>query len=152
MRRLRVVVLVVLLVICAGSFWQAQRERGSKGARAPQAATPAVAAAPGPVDVAAGSVHLAVLNGTRQSGLARRLSRGLPAFGCVVVALGDAPHDTFTTTLLVNRRLDESTARRLAAALGGIPVVVEWDPRCDEDAVLVLGADAPRLFGAASEP
>ncbi len=146
MRRLRAMVLVLLLVICAGSFWQAQRSRIS----GPDPVPAAPELVPQQAPEAGGTVHLTVLNGTRHSGLARRASRVLPALGCVVLALDDAPHDTFAATLLINRRLDEARARRLAAALG-VPQLREWDPRAAEDAVLVLGADAPRLLAALGE-
>lgn len=145
MRRWANILLLGMLAICALSFW-ISRPRSTDGA--------ADAAAPGePADrreARAGptplrTVHLAVLNGTGEAGLARRFSRALPTLGCVVVRIGDAPHDSFAATLLVNRRLPERTARSLADALGGVPLLGEWDHRGREDAVLVLGRDHPRL-------
>ena len=146
MSRLRNGLLVVLLLICAGSFWLA-RER-SAPVTAPGLA--AAGADHGPVSaLAAGSVHLTVLNGTAQPGLARRFARELPAFGCVVVAVADAPHDSFAVTLLINRRLPAAAARQLALSLADVPVVKEWDFRSEDDAVLVLGADHARILSLA---
>ncbi len=62
----------------------------------------------------------------------------------MVVEMADAPHDTFSRSLLVNRRLGDDQAAQLAARLGGMPVLREWDPRCREDAVIVLGHDHDR--------
>jgi hypothetical protein len=134
--------LVALLLICAGSWWWAQREPAS--GRAPAPATPATPQprAHGSADGdPAPSVHLAVLNGTGEPGLARRVSRRLGTRGCVVVRVADAPHDTFATTLLVNRRLAGPRAAALARRLGGVRLLREWDARATEDAVLVLGDD-----------
>jgi hypothetical protein len=142
MSRLRNGLLLLLLAVCAVSFWLGRREQTAPAsADAPAAGAMAPQAPPL-------SIHLVVLNGTGESGLARRISRDLPSLGCVVVAIGDAPHDSFAHSLLVNRRLASGRTQRLAAALRGIPVIQEWDPRCPEDAVLVLGRDHQRLFGS----
>ena len=142
MSRFRNILLLVLLIVCAASFWWVRR--GSvpswnltKAPPRPVAETPEA--------VPLRSVHLAVLNGTGEPGLARRFSRRLPEIGCVVVSMGDAPHDSFTESLLINRRLTESEAQRLAARLGVERLLVEWDSRCREDAVLVLGRDHDHL-------
>jgi hypothetical protein len=141
--------LLLVLIVCAVSWWLYGRQDGATVAE--QAREPA-RRAPTAVDAPTGplprNVHLVVMNGTGEAGLARRAGRSLPPLGCVVVGLADAPHDTFTTSLLVNRRLDDADARRLAAALGGVPVVWEWDARCAEDAVLVLGHDSDRVLAA----
>lgn len=66
--------------------------------------------------------------------------------GCVILTVADAPHDSFRESLLINRRLPPESAEKLASGLDGIPVLKEWDPRCPEDAVLVVGHDHGRLF------
>jgi len=146
MSRLRNGLLVVLLLICAGSFWLAREQSAPVAASGPE--TAGTGSAPAGA-LAAGSVHLTVLNGTAQPGLARRFARELPAFGCVVVAVADAPHDSFAVSLLINRRLQDAAARQLALSLADVPVVREWDFRSEEDAVLVLGADHARILGLA---
>jgi hypothetical protein len=141
-RRWRNPLLLALLLVCAGSWWWAQREPASD--RSPAPATPARPRPQAPGAAAedpASTVHLAVLNGTGEPGLARRVSRRLGTRGCVVVRVADAPHDTFATTLLVNRRLAGRRAAALARRLGGVRVLREWDARAAEDAVLVLGDD-----------
>ena len=72
----------------------------------------------------------------------------LAQHGCVVVAVADAPHDTFARSLLVNRRLPDAAARVLASRCADPPLITEWDGRRDEDAVLVLGRDHPRVLAA----
>ncbi len=140
MSRVRNLVLLLLVIVCGLSFWMARRP-GADQARPTVVERPAVAP-PAPV----ATVHLAVLNGTSESGLARRVSRLLPPLGCVVVTVADAPHDTFARSLLVNRRLDPDQARQLARRLADPTLVTEWDARCDEDAVLVLGRDHARIL------
>lgn len=140
MNRFRNLLLLTLLLVCAGSFWWARRDPTP-----PDAASgtgPAVAV-PVPEGLA-----VAVLNGTDVPGLARRASRLLARHGCVVVAVADAPHDTFARSLLVNRRLPDEAARLLASRCADPPLITEWDARRDEDAVLVLGRDHQRVLDA----
>jgi hypothetical protein len=86
-------------------------------------------------------VHLVVLNGTSEPGLAREFSLMLGRVGCVAESVGNATRGDFPRSLLVNRRLTDRRAQELARLLGGIRVIREWDDRRGEDAVLVLGAD-----------
>jgi len=86
-------------------------------------------------------VHLVVLNGSGIGGLAREVSLELAVAGCVVERVANAPHDHFARTLLINRTLAGKHARAVAALLGGVPVLREWNGRGTEDAVLVLGGD-----------
>lgn len=90
-------------------------------------------------------VHLRILNGTPQSGLARDFSLLLGRAGCVAETVDNASHDRYAESLLVDRRLGDGKARALARKFGGIPVVREWDDRASEDAVLILGADHESL-------
>jgi hypothetical protein len=148
--RLRNLVLLVLVVICGASFWFARRSpdadavRPTPAPRAAEGAPAAEASPPGPQ----ATIQVSVLNGTSEAGLARRISRKLSAIGCVAVQVADAPHDTFAHSLLVNRRLDRARLADLAARLGEPILLVEWDPRSDEDAVIVLGADHARVVAA----
>lgn len=128
--------LALAVALCAVSLWAGLRGRG--------AASADPAAAPPP----ARPVLLRVLNGTAESGVARDLGLALGAAGLVIAGVGNAPEPAVPATLLVNRRLDEEAARRLAGRLGGIPVVREWDGRCSEDAVLLLGPDWRRVRDA----
>ena len=91
------------------------------------------------------SVHLMVLNGTAEPGLARQISLLLGRAGCVAENVGNAPRRDFERSLLVNRRLSDQRAASLARHLGGIQIIREWDARTGEDAVLVLGADHEHL-------
>ncbi len=92
------------------------------------------------------TVHLRILNATEVSGLAGELALLVPGLGqCVVEGVGNAPRQAGSNSVLINRRLDEGQARALATALGGLPVIPEWDDRTTEDAVLILGRDHERV-------
>ncbi|MFO7653160.1 MAG: LytR C-terminal domain-containing protein [Candidatus Krumholzibacteriia bacterium] len=159
--------LLAAVVLAAVSIWCGRKglDRGAADAAAPvPAALSGVPAtwregtAPGAVDPAADAeedalpIHLLVVNGTPEDGLAARTGAALTALGCVVDGVGDAPHPRYRRTLLINRRLPQRRAERLAARLGGVPLLCEWDARTDEDAVLVLGADHERVPGLAAAP
>jgi LytR cell envelope-related transcriptional attenuator len=93
-------------------------------------------------------VHLLILNGTDRSGLAREVSRLVTRVGCVAENVGNAPTGDHPASLLVNRRLDSQRARDLAARLGGVCLLTEWDDRGTEDAVLLLGEDYSNVLTA----
>lgn len=128
--------LLVLLLVCGVSFWSAsgglERLRGQTGRAEPE------------VPDSASPVRLRILNGAGVGGLARDISLLVVAEGCVVEAVGNAD-GLWPETVLVNRRLDEKRARSLASRLGGVALLQQWDARCREDAVLILGNDHPRL-------
>lgn len=148
MNRVRNVLLFLMVVACGVSFWAARRDVGRSTPAEESLAREEV----GTLPTAAESIHIAVLNGTGEPGLARRISRLLPALGCVVVAVGDAPADTFPRTMLVNRRLDDARLDWLVARLDDAEVVTEWDARCDEDVVLVLGQDHRQALATVQRP
>jgi hypothetical protein len=144
--RLLPFLLVLLLLICVASvgFWLLGSAADPSGP-APKESAPVrseLGTAPVPL------VHLVVLNGTTQQDLAGAMSLRLGGETCVVDRVGNAPHGGFARTLLVNRRLDPARLDRLAARLGGVPVITEHDPRASEDAVLVLGADHAAVLAA----
>ncbi|MBD3221809.1 hypothetical protein GF314_11265 [bacterium] len=146
--RARNLVLLLIVLVCVASLWFAWRD--GPATPDPPASPPGDAATAAPDRPVAPdeTITLAVLNGSGEPGLARRVSRLLPAAGVVVVAVGNAPHDTFSRTLLVDRRLDPARRRQLVHLLADPAVVREWDRRCEEEAVLVLGRDHGRIVTA----
>lgn len=137
--------LLVLVAICALSWWFGKDlVRTGRGGSAVGA--PATGAAPtfGMSDEET-PIHLVVLNGTSEFGLARGVGLLLGRVGCVAERVGNAPHRNFARTFLVNRRLSDRQAADLARRLGGIRVIREWDGRGGEDAILILGADCAHL-------
>lgn len=86
-------------------------------------------------------LRVQVLNGTQVPGLARDFGLLLGRAGLAPVGFGNAPPQQYASTFVVNRRLDDGVARRLAEMLGGVPVIREFDGRALEDALIVLGAD-----------
>lgn len=143
--------LLILVGIFALSLWFGKDLvwEGGKDAAPPPAASVGVA------DYALTDeetpTHLVVLNGTDQPGLAREFSLRLGRAGCVVESVGNTAHRDMDRSLLVNRRLSDRQAQKLAHRLGGIRVIREWDGRVGEDAVLVLGADYEKLKSSLSD-
>lgn len=131
--------------LCALSLWVGWRSGGEGGTAAPG---PAGGRAPEAAPEDAAPIHLLVLNGTDEQGLARDFSLLLGPTGCVVERVANAPEGDWSACVLVNRRLPEGRAKDLAARLGGVEVVREWDGRTTEDAVLVLGRDWARVRAA----
>ena len=136
--------LAVVVVVCGLSFWFGKDLVLPTGAadESRESRPEKVLVAPVP---ASEPVYLLVLNGTDKAGLAREFGLLLGKAGCVTEKVGNAPHDHFTSSFLVNRRLSAARAEQLAAELGGVPVLREFDGRSATDAVLVLGQDAARL-------
>lgn len=131
--------LFVFLVGCAGSFWLASSAgfshlglsfTGEKSEEVDEAPT-----AP---------VHLRILNGTDESGLARQFSLLVVSHGCLVEGVGNAA-GPWPESVLVNHRLEPAAALELSRRLADVPVIRQWDERCSEDAVLILGNDFARI-------
>ena len=141
-------ILLLIVLVCGTSLWFAWRDRPATPGSRVSTPVDAEADAPVPPVVPNETITLAVLNGSGETGLARRVSRLLPAAGVVVVEVGNAPHDTFSRSLLVDRRLDPARRRQLTDLLADPPVLAEWDRRRAEDAVLVLGRDHDRIVAA----
>ncbi len=136
--------LLLIVTVCALSLWF------GRGLILPDGGSPATVALPAPKlsapeDEIIEPVHLLVLNGTDEGGLAREFGLLLSQAGCVTEKVGNAPHGHYGRSFLVNRRLSASRAARLAADLGGLPILREFDGRSAADAVLVLGQDADNL-------
>ncbi len=136
--------LLVIVAVCALSFWfgkdlllNAPRSRPSDETKTSGGEMP-------PLEITE-PVHLLVLNGTEEGGLAREFGLLLGSSGCVVEKVGNAPHGQYAKSFLVNRNLPQARIDRLAAELGGMPVLREFDGRSAADAVLVLGRDHDRI-------
>ncbi len=138
--RVRTVVLMILLAAALISVGIGVRRDDLVVADPAPEAEPTLLA---PVD---SLVLMEVLNGTREAGLARDVGLALASVAATAERFANAPHDSFPATLLINRRLSPERARTLAADLGGLPLLQEYDVRSDVDAVLVLGADFANLM------
>ena len=136
--------LVLVAAVCALSFWFGRERAAAPGDPADSAEHRSVTRSRN-VTAPVEPVHLLVLNGTDQPGLAREFGLLLGQAGCVAEQVGNAPHDRFVRSFLVNRQLSTERAEELATALGGVPILREFDGRSAADAVLVIGRDAPRL-------
>ncbi|PID80376.1 hypothetical protein CSA17_05975 [bacterium DOLJORAL78_65_58] len=128
--------LLILLLVCGVSFWSASG--GMDKLRSKPVIVEEEDQEPAP------PVRLRILNGAGVNGLAQDISLLVAGRGCLVEEVGNADGH-WSETVLVNRRLDDGQARALAAQLGGVPLLSQWDARCSEDAVLILGADHSRL-------
>jgi len=136
--------LLVVVVICGLSYWFGQ-DLIRPGDHSPEPSASAAAELPISAAELVEPVHVLVLNGTDEGGLAREFGLLLGRAGCVAEKVGNAPHGNYERSFLVNRQLSSARAERLAAALGGLPILREFDGRSAADAVLVLGKDADRL-------
>ena len=140
--------LLIVVGVCALSLWFGRDLVRIGTGRSPEKTPSQAADADITMSPEETTIHLVVLNGTSESGLAREVSLLLGRAGCVAERVGNAPHRNFNRSVLVNRRLTGRQASDLARRLGGIRVIREWDGREGEDAVLVLGADSDHLSSA----
>ncbi len=131
--------MVVILVVCALSLWFGKDFILPESAKKLNVPVPTAKQEAPESD--AGPVHLLVLNGTAESGLARDFGLLLGRTGCVAEKVGNAPHNDYAKSFLVNRGLPQQRIDQLAADLGNLPVLLEFDGRSTADAVLVLGRD-----------
>ncbi|MDX2474124.1 MAG: LytR C-terminal domain-containing protein [Candidatus Krumholzibacteria bacterium] len=140
--------LLVIVVVCALSFWFGKdlvlnEPRSGPSDEVSDEVTTNDGRKP-PLEITE-PVHLLVLNGTEEGGLAREFGLLLGSSGCVVEKVGNAPHSQYAQSFLVNRSLPQARIDRLAADLGGMPILREFDGRSAADAVLVLGRDHDRI-------
>ncbi len=133
--------LLLFVVVCAASLWLGKDLIPERSESPQEIDTPSAPAPDYALSKVDAPVHLSVLNGTNEAGLARKISLLLGRAGCVAESVGNAPDFRFASSLLINRKLPDDKAADLARRLGGIPVIREWDGRGSEDAVLVLGGD-----------
>ncbi len=144
--------LLVIVVVCALSFWFGKdlvlnEPRSGSSDEMIDGMSDEVETSGGqkpPLEITE-PVHLLVLNGTEEGGLAREFGLLLGSSGCVVEKVGNAPHSQYAQSFLVNRSLPQARIDRLAAELGGMPILREFDGRSAADAVLVLGRDHDRI-------
>lgn len=142
--------LLVLVGICAVSYWFG-KDLLVTAVEGPKKATPPeIIRDTFELSEEESAIHLVVLNGTNEAGLAREVGLLLGRAGCVAENVGNAPHRGYAKTFLVNRRLADRKAGELASLLGGVRILREMDNRGSEDAVLVLGQDWEKLTGALS--
>lgn len=131
--------LILLVLVCGVSLWLAQgRPLPEFLSGIEKRPVPGV---PADLESHVLSVHLRILNGTEEPGLAGEVALLVTRLGCVVEGIGNADHWSGTESVLINRRLPNAEANSLAIQLGGLPVLREWDGRTTEDAVLILGND-----------
>jgi LCP family protein required for cell wall assembly len=111
------------------------RPSASASPSAPAGASPSAS----PLTVAPQQVHVAVLNGTGQQGLAARAAAALRSEGFVVDQVGNADRSDYTTTEVRYGSTRADSARTLAAAVPGS--VTQADPTLGTTLTLVLGSD-----------
>ncbi|MBU8871905.1 MAG: LytR C-terminal domain-containing protein [Gemmatimonadales bacterium] len=138
--------LLLVVILCAVSLWVGLGDPGSfrqeSSISKPAAGLDKLAGSDNP------AVHLLILNGTDRSGLAREVGLLVSRAGCVAQDIGNAPAGDHPVSFLINRRLEPGRAAELAVRLGGIPVLLEWDGRGTEDAVLLLGEDHQEVLSS----
>ena len=63
-------------------------------------------------------MHVEVLNGTRQTGVAARVSTLLQAQGWQVTAIGDADRSDYAQTIVINYDAPDALVQKLSTDLG----------------------------------
>lgn len=86
-------------------------------------------------------MRVEVLNGCGEGGLAARAAQHLRRLGQDVVEVEDAPHAKFAESVLIDRAGKPQMTRRLAVAVGPMPVLLERLAEPAADVTLVLGRD-----------
>lgn len=142
--------LLLLVGICGVSYWFGKDLLGTSFDVSREATPPEDIRDKFELSDEESAIHLVILNGTNEAGLAREVGLLLGRAGCVAENVGNAPHRGYGETFLVNRLLEDRKAAELASLLGGVRVLREVDGRGSEDAVLVLGQDWEKLTGALS--
>lgn len=89
-------------------------------------------------------LRIEVLNGCGEPQLAARVARRLRQLGQDVRDERNAPRGDHERSVLIDRRGRPQVTRRLARALGGIPVVLERREDSTVDVSLLLGQDYGR--------
>ncbi|MCP4291804.1 MAG: LytR C-terminal domain-containing protein [bacterium] len=149
--------LFLMVIVCGISFWLAAGSPLPSGwnlALPGDFDTNSLNASGGETPIFEQPVHLRILNGTGENGLARQFSLLVAPRGCVVEGVGNANGSaagSWPESMLICRRLDLEKAEILAKEFGSIPIIRQWDERMTEDAVLVLGQDHAKIKAALSQ-
>ncbi|MCS4489496.1 MULTISPECIES: LCP family protein [unclassified Corynebacterium] len=92
-----------------------------------------------------------VLNASAQSGLAAGAGAYLTEQGFTIADVGNAEIGRYDRTQVITRNLNDSTARKIAKALGGVPVVE--DPELAYEGIVVIaGGDYSAPIGEPGAP
>lgn len=111
-------------------------------------------APPAPLRVPTHDIHVEVLNGCGEDGIARALGNRLRALGFDVITVGNADSYSYPETLVIDRVGKLDYARQVADALGIRNTIQQIipDPFRIEEVTVVVGGDHPRLDLAADGP
>ena len=92
-------------------------------------------------------IHIEVLNGCGENGIAQRIGKQLRAFGFDVITIANAPTFNYPETIVIDRVGNPEFARLVAEILGTknrIQQVIP-DPFRIEEVTIVVGRDYKRL-------
>ncbi len=105
----------------ANLLWNALRTDGPLPGTEPRGtASPSATASPGtPLIVAPSHIHVRVLNGTSQKGIAHKVADQLAAEGFQIVDIGDADSDAYSTTFVRYGTTKNESSETLSAAVPG---------------------------------
>lgn len=104
-------------------------------------------AAPAADRVPSHDIHVEVLNGCGQDGVARELGNRLRALGFDVITVGNAESYNYPETLVIDRVGKPDYAKQVSEAIG-IPNTIQQiipDPFRIEEVTVVIGGDYRRL-------
>jgi LCP family protein required for cell wall assembly len=124
----------------ANALWHALRVDGPLPGTAPKPKPSSSASPTASLIVQPGAVHVRVLNGTGQQGLAHQVAQDLAARGFVIAGVGDADSTGYTSTVVRYDTDRNDSARTLAASVKGSPSL-QLDGALSSTLELIVGSD-----------
>jgi hypothetical protein len=103
----------------AATLWHELRVDGPLPGTAPKPRPSGASSSPTPLLVAPGAVHVRVLNGTGEQGLAHKVAQELAARGFVIDSVGDADSTGYTSTFVRYGPDRNESSETLAASVIG---------------------------------
>lgn len=123
----------------SAELWNALRTDGPLPGTAPNPAASASASATPPLTIPPSHIHVRVLNGTGQKGIAHQVANELAAEGFVIDGVGDADSSSYPSSFVRYGTTRNESSQTLAAAVPGS--TRQLDGSLGSVVELVIGAD-----------
>jgi len=82
-----------------------------------------------------------ILNGTDEPGLAKSVKILFESMGITVVSIGNADHNQYEETIIINKKSVNDDALKLSEILNFGIIQEEFDPESEHDITVILGRD-----------
>ncbi len=102
---------------------------------------------PAPVSEGYSKIHIEILNGCGEDGIAQQIGKQLRTFGFDVITVANAPTFNYPETIVIDRVGNPEFARQVAEVLGTTNRIQQVipDPFRIEEVTIVVGRDYRRL-------